>query len=107
VYPAVVARHFVVVARNINDLGPLARQPEDLLHHVVVGLRPVPAAGQLPAVEDVADQVEPLALDVADEVEQELGLATLGAQMDVGDEDRAIAADGDLGAHRRRRLSMA
>ena len=70
----------------------LAGQAQDLLHHVVVRLRPVPAALQLPAVDDVADQIERVAVHVADEVEQQLGLAAARAQMDVGDEDACGSA---------------
>ena len=103
---AIVARHLVMIAGHIDDLGPFARHAQDLLHHVVVRLRPVPAALQLPSVEDVADQIEPVALDVADEVEQKLGLTAARAQMDVGDEDGPIVANGDLGAHRRRSLPL-
>ncbi len=85
-----------MVARDVRHLHALAAHAQDLLHHVVVRLGPVPAALQPPAVDDVADQVELFALEAADEVEQELGLAAARAQMDVGDEDGAIAADRTL-----------
>jgi hypothetical protein len=56
-----------------------------------VRLVPVPAALQLPAVDDVADEIEVRAVGVAQEVEQLLGLAARGAQVDIRDEDRAVA----------------
>jgi hypothetical protein len=76
-----VAGGLVVVAGDVDHLDALAGHAQNLLHHVVVGLRPVPAALQLPAVDDVADQIEPVALDVADEVEQDLGLAASRAEV--------------------------
>src|SRR5262249_2594012 len=38
-----VAQEFVVIARNIDDAGSLSRLPQDLLHHVIVQLRPIPS----------------------------------------------------------------
>ncbi len=97
---AEVAHPVVVVAGDVDDPHALTRQPEHLLHHVVVRLRPGPTALQLPAVDDVADQEQGLGLDRADEVEQQLGLAAAGPEVDVGDEDRAEAVgNGDV--HRR------
>jgi hypothetical protein len=54
----------------------------------------VDPALHLPAVDDVADQVEGLALHVPDEVEQQLGLAAAGAQVHVRDEDGAVVVHG-------------
>jgi hypothetical protein len=66
----VAARELVMVARNENHARALAGLAQQLLHDVVVGLRPEPAAAQLPAVDDVADQEQEVALDFAQEVEQ-------------------------------------
>ena len=88
---AVLPRRLVVVARDVDHVGALARLAHDLLHHVVVRLRPVPPALQPPAVDDVADQVEMLALVPLQEIEQQLGLAAARAEMDVRQEDRAVA----------------
>ena len=88
---AVLPRRLVVVAGDVDDVGALARLAHDLLHHVVVALRPVPPALQAPAVDDVADQVQMLALVLLEEVEQQLGLATARSEMDVGQEDGAMA----------------
>jgi hypothetical protein len=98
---AEVARDLVVVAGHIDHLHALAGHPQDLLDHIVVGLRPVPAALQLPAVDDVADQIELLALHPLDEVQQHIGLAALGAQVHVADEHRAAAQNLGFGRHRR------
>ena len=88
--PGVIAREFVVIARHIDDAAALARTAQEFLHHVVVRLGPVPAAPQLPAVDDVADQVQVFAVVVPQEFEQGLRLAARRSQMDVGNEDGAV-----------------
>ena len=46
-----------------------------------MGLRPVPAGFQLPAVDDVADEIDRVGLEVAQEGEKPFRLARLGPQM--------------------------
>ena len=82
---------FVVVAGDVDDMRALARLAQHLLHDVVVRLRPVKRLLQCPAVDDVANEVERVGLVVAQEVEQEGSLAAARAEMDVRDEDRAVA----------------
>jgi hypothetical protein len=94
VHPAKVVRdiapcELVMVAGNEDDAHTFSRLAQDLLHHIVVQLRPVPGAPQLPAVDDVAHQVQRVALDVAQEVEQRLRLTPRGAEMQIGDPDGA------------------
>ena len=81
-----------MVAGDVDDAGALARLAQQFLHDVVVALRPVPGAPQPPAVDDVADQIDRLGLVMAQEIDQELGLGRLRAEMDVGDEQRAEIA---------------
>ena len=90
VHAEVGAGELVVVARHEDDLGALAHLAQQLLHHVVVRLRPVPAAAQRPAVDDVADEVDHLRVVVAQEIDEELGLAAALAEVDVGDEEGAV-----------------
>ena len=85
----IAARELVMVAGHEDHPRALARLAQHLLHHVVVRLRPEPAPLQLPAVDDVPDQIERLALDRAQEVEQRLGLAAGRAQVHVGNEHGA------------------
>ena len=86
----VLPRRLVVVAGDVDDVGALARLAQDLLHHVVVRLRPVPPALQAPAVDDVAHQVEIVALVLLQEVEQKFGLAAAGAEMNVRQKNCAV-----------------
>jgi len=91
VQPGVLPRRLVVVAGHVDHPRALARLAQHLLHHVVVALLPVPRLLQLPAVDDVADQVQGVGLVVAQEVEQEGGLAAGGAEVDIGNPDGAVA----------------
>ena len=83
------AQEFVVIARHVDDARALARLAQELLHHVVVRLRPVPAGLERPAVDDVADQVDRLGVVVAQEVEQRSAWQPAGAEMHIGDEQCA------------------
>jgi hypothetical protein len=42
-------------------MAALAHSAQDFLHHVVVRLRPIPFAAQLPTINDVANQVQMIA----------------------------------------------
>ena len=83
----VVAQEFVVIAGQIDDARALAGFAQKLLHHVVVRLRPVPARPQLPAVDDVADQIDRLGIVIAQEIEQPFGLAAARAEMNIGNKE--------------------
>ena len=77
-----------MIAGDVDDAGALPRLAQELLDDVVMLLRPVPALLQPPAVDDVADEIDRLGVVVAQEVEEQPGLAAAAAEMDVGDEDR-------------------
>ena len=86
---AEIADALVVVAWNEIDTGSLARLAQQLLHHVVVALIPVPRALQAPDVDDVTDQIQVLAFSMAEEVEQEFRFASARSEMNVGNPDRS------------------
>ena len=85
----VAACELVVVAGHEDHARALARLAQQLLHDVVVGLRPVPAAPQLPSVDDVAHEVQGLAARGAQELQQRACLTSGRAQVQVGDPHRA------------------
>ena len=87
-----LAGELVVIAGDIGDVGALARLAQQFLHDVIVALRPVPAAPQPPAIDDIADQIDDVGVMVAQEIDQELGLRRLRAEMDVGNEHAAESA---------------
>src|SRR5207247_8569234 len=91
--PREVAQPFVMIARDVDDPRTLANLAKDLLDHIVVRLRPIPRFLQAPAVDDVADEVDRLRLGASQEVEEKLGLAAAGAEMQVRDPDRAISGE--------------
>ena len=86
----VVAQGFVVIAGDIDDGGAFARLAQQFLHHRIVGGGPVPRAFQPPTVDDVADEIDGFSIIVAQEVEQQFGFAARCAEMDVGEEKRAV-----------------
>ena len=90
-------RELVVVAGNEDHPRALADLAQQLLDDVVVGLRPVPVALELPAVDDVADQEQVLALDVLQERQQLRCLTAGRAEMKIGDPDAANAKPETVG----------
>ena len=81
----IVAQEFVVVARQIDHPRALARFAQELLNDIVVLLRPKPARAQLPAVNDIADEIDRVGVVVAQKTEELCGLAAARAEMDIGD----------------------
>ena len=69
--------------------APLRACAQKFLHHVVMGLRPIPGRVQRPAVDDVADEIDRVGVVIAQEVEEAVGLAAAGAEMHVGNKQRA------------------
>jgi hypothetical protein len=80
---AIVSRDLIMIARYIDYGCALAGHAQDLLHHVIMGLGPVPTALELPAVYDVPNQIELFAFHAANEVQQQLGLTATRAQMNI------------------------
>jgi hypothetical protein len=58
----------------------------DLPH--VIEIQPAPTGFQLPAVDDIADQINGVGVVIAEKVEKPVGLAAARAEMNVGDEER-------------------
>jgi hypothetical protein len=71
----------VVVAGDVNDLGLLAAFAEDFLDEHVVVVAPEPAELQLPAVNEIADDVEIFAVHHAQKFQQLRDAGVLGAEM--------------------------
>jgi len=79
-----------MIARDIDHprpaLGAL-HQPED---DIIVRGRPVEALFQPPAVDDVSNEVDGLAVGMVEKVDQHPRVAAARAQMDVADPDRPV-----------------
>ena len=84
VHAGELAEHLVMIAGNVDDagavLGALHHPPDDR----IVTLGPVEALLHPPAVDDVADQIERVGIDMVEEVDQQPVVAAAGAEMDVG-----------------------
>ena len=85
-----------MIAGDVNYSRALACLPQQLLHHIVVGLRPIPGRSQRPAVDDVTDEIDRFGFVTAEEVEKLVGLAAACSEVDVGDEQRAKSPRGVL-----------
>ena len=84
------AGKFVVVAGNIDHPAALARTTKQFLHHIVVTLWPEPASAQLPAIHDVADQIQSFAGMLFQEIQQCVRLETRRTDVQVRDENRSV-----------------
>src|SRR5262249_41760283 len=85
----IVAQELVVIPGHVDHARTLARLAQQLLHHVVMGLRPIPATAQLPHVDDVADQIDGLGVVHPEKIEKLAGLAAARSEVNVRDEKRA------------------
>ena len=99
-HAAIVAHDLVVVAGYEHEARALAGLAQELLQHIIVGLRPVDAAPDAPEIDDVADEVDARGVVAAQELEEGFGLAGLGAEMQVRDEKRAVTLHARFGLHR-------
>ena len=82
------AQELVVIAGNINHARAGAGALEQMAHDRAMRGLPPPAVAQPPAVDDVADEVIDVRLVAREHVERQFRLATAGAQMQVGYEQR-------------------
>ena len=74
--PEELAGEFVVVARNKDHPRAAPNLAQQFLDDVVMRLRPVPAGAEPPAVDDVADQVDRVGLDMAQHIQDKMRLGT-------------------------------
>src|SRR5262245_10972165 len=85
----ILLQSLVVVSGNVDDVDAVAGEPQQLLHHGVVALRPVHGPLERPEVDDVSEQEYRPALVLLEEREQAPRLARARAEMDVGKKQRA------------------
>src|ERR1700678_1422908 len=74
---------FIVVARDEHHPRAAPHLSQQLLDDVVMRLRPVPAGAEPPSVDDVADQIDRVRLDVAQHIQDEMRLAPSCAQVQI------------------------
>ena len=86
-----LAGELIVVAGNEHHPRAAPHLAQQFLDDVVVRLGPVPAGAKPPAVDDVADQVDRVGLDVAQHVKNQMGLAAARAQVQIRQEQRPVS----------------
>ena len=92
---AEVPERAIMIAGDIDDLGAGPAQRMQAFDHPVFGSAPVRAAlSHPPQIDDVADQIQPLAVQPGQEIRQFGGVAVRGAQMQIGQEHRAPSPGG-------------
>ena len=84
-------RDFIVIAGDVNDLRAFTCLAQYFLYQIVMRLRPEPATPELPAVDDVADQIKMFRFVVAQEIKKVLGLASRGSEVYVGNPDGPVS----------------
>ena len=86
-----MAGKFIVVARHERHPAALAGASQQFLNHVIVRLRPVPASLELPAIHNIAHQIQVPARIGLEEIQQGLGLKTWRSNVQVRDKNRLAA----------------
>ena len=81
----------IVVAGNEHHPRAPADLAQQFLDDIVMRLRPVPAGAETPAVDDVADQIDRVGLDMAEHVQDEMGLAAARAQVQIREKKRPVS----------------
>ncbi len=86
-----LAEHLVVVAGDIDHPRAALGALEDAPENVVMARGPVKFLFESPAIDNVADQIERIAVDMVEKVDQHFDIAAARAEMHVADPDRAVA----------------
>lgn len=92
---------FIVVADDVNDFSSLPAFAQEFLNDIVVFLRPVDAPAQGPNVDEIADKVEGVELHILEKFEEDAGLASARAKVNIRNPAGAITrchAGDDLSA---------
>jgi len=90
VQAGVLPEGVVVIAGDVGDVGTLFGDFEQATNDLVVHHRPAPTGAEGENVDDVADEVEPLAINMLEKRRQFRGVRTAKAEVHVGDEDGAV-----------------
>jgi hypothetical protein len=83
------SQKLVVVPRHVAHPRAALEHAENASNHEARSVGPDEVALQLPAIDDVADEIQTLGLNAAEEVEKVLGAGKPAAEMNVGNEERA------------------
>ena len=101
VMPVESGEEFIVVADDVDDFRSPPAFAQEFLNDIVVFLRPVDAPAQGPNVDEIADKVEGVELHILEKFEEDAGLASARAKVNIGNPAGAITrchAGDDLSA---------
>lgn len=88
-----------MIAGHVDDARAFLDFAQDQIHDAAMVVVPEPASAQTPAVDDIADEIECVAVIVREKIREHFSFAAARAQMGVGDEDGAVAREtGGAGA---------
>src|SRR3546814_3842992 len=87
-------QHLVVIAGDVDDMGAVLGPLHHTANDGIVPLWPVVASLHPPTINDVADQVERIAVDMVEKVDQEPVVAAACAEVAVRYPARPIAPPG-------------
>jgi hypothetical protein len=90
IHARVVAQSVIVIAGDKYNARAFTRLPQELLQNVVMALWPVRSTANLPEIDDVADEIERLALDVFQEIEKRGCLRIAHSEVDIGKKHGAV-----------------
>lgn len=79
-----------MIAVEIRDASGLAIAAEEFLDEHIAVIRPEPGVAQLPAIDDIPDEVEMIAFVLAKKIQDRVDLGMAAAEMNVRNPDRAI-----------------
>ena len=82
-----------MIARNIDHAGAVTRFSQQFLDDVIMFLRPVEAFFQLPAINDVADQIQGFTARIFQKMQQLFGTGPWRSEMRVRDPDGSERED--------------
>ena len=88
----ILAQELVMIARQHHHAGAALGLLHQQLDELVVDRRPVPGAGEAPAIDDVAHEVDRIRLVVLEEIDQLRDARRPHAEMHVAEEERADVA---------------
>lgn len=87
------ANGLIVISGNINHIRALRGFARQFIKNFHDRIGAIPALVQLPPVDDIADEIEKFGVRRAQEVKERNGIESPGADVKIGEEERAEVPD--------------
>lgn len=82
-----VPKILVVVSGDVDYPRSFAGFSKDFLNNVIMSLFPIPRLAKPPEIDDIADQVEVIRFRLPKKIQQHVGIAASGSEVNVRDPD--------------------